>query len=411
MDFDLTRGLRDLSDQPTVPDEVVRVPAVLSRVRRARALRTAGVGAASVAAVVALAVAVQASPFRDEPAPPADPTPTVEPTPSVEPTPRPTATPTPTAPPVEEPDEPVAAGPAVALTDDGRLVTLDPATGAEVRQVATGLTIGAWDGLLAVSPDGAHAYVVDGALPGDGEPPTIQRITLADGAAQDVAQGWSPAVSPDGSTLAFLAARPGDDPYTSLGLNLLDLAEGSVRYLPDDEWCECERVVTTPAWSPDGTQIAIGVGWGGLLSDVDVVVVDLATAQTLGDARRLATTPDPAAPEGEMRLITRLSQAYLPDGRLVIGSRVQGADALASEWAWDAGALLEVVDPSTGAVLVTHDLPPGSPEALAVAPDGSAVLVALGAWTEGASTTGRLLRWEPGAGVGELATGFRAVAW
>lgn len=57
---------------------------------------------------------------------------------------------------------------------------------------------------------------------------------------------WQPALSPDGSLLAYIAK--GEKSY---GLFLLDMATGQERQL-----LSLERDIVYPSWSPDGTRIA-----------------------------------------------------------------------------------------------------------------------------------------------------------
>jgi Tol biopolymer transport system component len=114
----------------------------------------------------------------------------------------------------------------------------------------------------ALAPDAAHiAYVVPGSAADDGtfvDALRISRIDGSDAAAVDVRwMDGSLAWSPDGSRLAFVALT-GDYAYAlcvvsgdGTGLRqLVDLNAG------DDSG---EILPAVPAWSPDGTQIAIGL--------------------------------------------------------------------------------------------------------------------------------------------------------
>ena len=402
MSFDLARGLRDLSNEPAVPDEAVPLLTVRSRVRRARAVRTAGVGMASAAAAVALGVAVQAAPFQDAPTPPAEQTPVVEPTrtPTTSPTtpapePTPEQTPDPTAPPVTT-DRPL-----VALTPEGRLVRLDPDTGEAREEVVSGLGVTP-DATVAVAPDGESAYVqIDAA---DGELPSIIRVSLLDGTTQDVASGWDPAISPDGTTLAFLGPAPGTDPLATRGLTLLDLATQSVRHLPDDEWCgDCERVVTGPTWSPDGRQVAVLRGSTAELSGLQVTVVDVDTAQSVDDGRVVPTQRDA---EGSGRVTSPEDQVFLPDGRLAVLLRTMatGADPAVTD-----AVSVDLLDPATGAVTATIEGPAADGGRLTGAGDGLALVTEhLVPGGQGGPT--RLHLWDGTGAFREVGEGLVAVA-
>jgi WD40-like Beta Propeller Repeat len=408
MSYDLAHGLRELSNEPYVPEDAVPLFTVRSRVRRARAIRTAGVGAVSAAAAVTLGVVVQAAPFQDGPTPPAEPTtpvvepiptptpsPTVDPAPSptVEPAPSPTVEPTPQPPaPVVEPSPQEDAGatdrPLVALTADGRLVVLDPGTGEVRDEVATGFGDTVHDGTVTVAPDGETAYVV--AQTTDG-PLSIHRVSLVDGAREVVvANGWDPAISPDGATLAYLGPRPGTEPGTTMGLNLLDLATENVRHLPDEEWCgDCERLVLEPTWSPDGRQIALGIGFASEPAGTDVTVVDVATARDLGDGRVLATRTEP---EGSGRLAFDEDQVYLPDGRLAVLMRTVTIAEDRDTYSVD------LLDAATGDITATVEGPVANAAHLAPNVEG------LGLVTEHtvAGGTGTSLRLHVWDGTGEF---------
>ena len=89
MSYDLSKGLGDLGEDPAARPDIV-LDETLTRLRRARARRTATVGAAGVAAVTAVALAVSTAAGLDRGVLPADPTPTApveEPTETPEPTP------------------------------------------------------------------------------------------------------------------------------------------------------------------------------------------------------------------------------------------------------------------------------------------------------------------------------------
>lgn len=350
MEYDLSRGLRALSNEPTVPAEVVPLGAVVARARRARTLRLTGIATGSAAAVVALALAVQAAPFRDTATPPAGPTPTATAAPTTTPTTTPTPTPTPT--PTSEPPV-VAARPLVGLTWDGRLLLrlLDPGTGEVRSEVAPDIGLPAGR-TLAVTPDGTAAFVT--AAPVDrGWDSLLYRVSLADGSAQQVADGWDPAVSPDGRTLAFVGPQPGDESETLFAVHLLDLATGAVRYLTGEQYCGCELLPGEPTWSPDGRQLAVGLGYPDSEYSVDLAVVDVTGAGAAGPPQLLDAPA--AGPDGRARY--RASPAYLPDGRLatLLMTDEPAVDGLGEDVPVPVG--VELLDPDSGAVTGTVALP------------------------------------------------------
>lgn len=313
MDFDLQSGLHELSRTPAVGPEVVPVDRVLTRVHRERMMRGAGVGALSTGAVVGIAVAAWAvGTDREPPTPPAQttavptPTPTAEPSPTVEPTPVPTADLG--LPPVE----PVPTPPLVAVTGDGEVVLLDPATG-ERRLVVGGISTDD-PGKVAVTVDrsGSVAYVSHSTGPDARY--EILRISLTSGTTEVVAEGLGPALSPDGGTLAYAgpdASLP--EGTESWGLNLRDLATGVTRHLSAGPY-DPARWVGQPTWAVDGTAVYLEVGWseGG-----SVARVDPASMTSLEEVQAFDTGPGQSWSEPDV----------LDDGRLVLFSRGQGFEA------------------------------------------------------------------------------------
>lgn len=402
MDYDLSRGLRALSDDAVVPAEVVPLGTVVTRVRRVRTLRTAGVTVAGAAAVVVLALAVQAAPFH-APVAPAGPTASTEATQSPSTTAPPTPTPS-TTPPTPPPVEPTH--PLVTLTSDGRLLLLDPGTGAVLTTLTPRFSPAGPgiedDPVLTVAPDGTAAYVQ--AVTTEGALPTITRVSLPDGATEAVAEGWYPAVSPDGTTLAFLAPRTGDEPGASFGLHLRDLTTGDERYLDDSAHCECEREVTPPTWSPDGRHIALGLGFAGLVHDVDVVVVELAQAANLQDGHVLET-PQVG---GRLHPSHRSSQTYLPDGRLATLLVTQVTDENVTSAATES-AQVQLLDPATGEATATVPVPDRLDRGR-LSPSGDGFTLVLHRWDDEGYAPRGLYRWDPVGGLREIGTGFEAAA-
>ncbi|NCT90627.1 hypothetical protein GXB85_06675 [Cellulomonas sp. APG4] len=322
MGYDLGAGLRRLSDSADLPTAPVEPDDVVRSVRRRRAVRTGLTAGLGTAAVLALAVAVQAAPWATQDPPPAAPTtdpapePTSEPRTDDDPAPD-TEEPTQDVPDTDEEEPPIPAGPAslVAVTTAGELVMIDPVTGDRVEVVTDGIAIDG-DPLkthVTVSADRTVAYV---GHYGDGF--GILRVSLPDGDAEPVFEGlrgYGPALSPDGRTLAFAGADP-DAPQgaESFGLNIVDLATEEVRHVTWDEY-NVARAIGQPSWSSDGTSLYLPVGWG---EGLDVVRIDPETTTTLEGlaSHRLGTTEEQSA---------NAPQA-LADGRLLLAAHGWGFD-------------------------------------------------------------------------------------
>jgi hypothetical protein len=184
----------------------------------------------------------------------------------------------PVTPPTTPAPEP--ARPLLAATRDNRVVTIDPVTGTELDELTTAedLAAGAWimdhRTVLARSVNG-DVYVEIEIPYANAEPdPRIYRLPAGGGAPELVVEGFAPAVSPDGATLAY--AR---NTFES-EVVLRDLASGDERVISaaaDPPGEEFPDPVAALRFSPDGSQLA--VTWlyeGSSAGIVDVAAASLA---------------------------------------------------------------------------------------------------------------------------------------
>lgn len=183
----------------------------------------------------------------------------------------------------------IAPGQAVALTTDGRLVELD-ADGGESATIAE---LGSYvdSGGLAVAPDGNDIYLgfrTDDLSDCTGE---IRRVDTADGTWDVVAtDADSPALSPDGTLLAYVTLSRKDDICYRTGIVIEDLASGDT--LPLDAY---------PAPGvPDSTPPALPISWGpgpfiASVDDDGTTLLDPATneRETLAQREGLAASLPP----------------------------------------------------------------------------------------------------------------------
>ncbi|PSO51635.1 MAG: hypothetical protein BRC31_06390 [Actinobacteria bacterium QS_5_72_10] len=145
---------------------------------------------------------------------------------------------------------------AVALTANGQVAVVDTTTGKPLRQLMSVPTDDPAKNDLAVTPDRRTAFVT---RPGSaGQPTDIARVPVSGGEPEVVAtDASSPAVSPDGETLAYIVHRyphPGDpDPR----IVLRDLSSGQ-RVMLDSggDW----HYVSELAWTADGERLAFVSG-------------------------------------------------------------------------------------------------------------------------------------------------------
>src|SRR4051812_386695 len=116
---------------------------------------------------------------------------------------------------------------------------------------------------LALSTDRRSAYF--SILRGDDAPPALERVDLATGATTELASGLDPALSPDGTKLAFIATAEAANGgyYTPTGLGILDLASAASRIFAAPTPTPSSRFLWPDGplnWPPDGTKIAVFAG-------------------------------------------------------------------------------------------------------------------------------------------------------
>ena len=161
---------------------------------------------------------------------------------------------------------------AAAISRDGRYLAFSDETGSYVRQIDNGEThpIALPQGLIARSlnwfPDSIHMVV---ALAGPGREPGLWEISAMGGSARKLIEdGRSPAISPDGKEIAFIAGKKLREQLWLVGSNgaqphVLAGHEGDL--------------FGTVAWSPDGARIAYtrarfeyGYGANGIIEIADL---------------------------------------------------------------------------------------------------------------------------------------------
>ncbi len=211
--------------------------------------------------------------------------------------------------------------PAMAgVTTRGALVLLSPATGAPVRTLVPGGVIG---DELSVSQDGRTIYFSRR----HGCVDDVESVAASGGTPTLITTGSLPAISPDGSTLAF-ARQPtltrhcmtgsGGDLSAQYSLVTRTLSSGVERVypmLPAGQSGSLPAPISHLSWAPDGTELAVSIaaiqdneGW-------QIMLMDTATAQNyLGGT---GDTPVPVTGPDRRRSYWR-EGVYLPGGNLFV---------------------------------------------------------------------------------------------
>ena len=210
--------------------------------------------------------------------------------------------------------------PAMAgVTAGGSLVLLSQATGSPIRTLVRGGVIG---DEISVSADGQTIYFSRR----HGCVDDVESVPVSGGQPTLITTGSLPAISPDGSTLAF-ARQPTLTRHCMAGAGDLSaqydlvtrtLSSGVERIypvLPASQSSGLPAPISHLSWAPNGTELAVSIaaiqdneGW-------QIALLDTATAQNyLGGT---GVTPVPMTGPDRRRSYWR-EGVYLPDGNLFV---------------------------------------------------------------------------------------------
>jgi hypothetical protein len=283
----------------------------------------------------------------------------------------------------------------VGVTTSGVLEDLDPSGGAPVRTLASGVAGDEVD----VSPDHATVYFesATGCLH------EIEKVSVTGGSPEVVASGSVPAISPDGSQLAYVrqplggpAQCPGQSTsasaYTLVVRQLSTGAETTYPVSPQLAGGGPEPIDHLSR-SFDGRELAVSVAASPGNQGFRLVVIHPATDEYYftGSGVPVTGTDAPASYYRE--------GAFMPDGDLFVNRVCCEATAASS-----SSTLLIEIDPSTGAVV--HQVAVGilGNDHTSLESDSS------GHWLLYLSGN-ELLVSEDGGRPFELTTGLAAAAW
>jgi hypothetical protein len=177
---------------------------------------------------------------------------------------------------------PTGAGPGiVAVTTAGALVKLDPANGSIIATLVSGGVVG---DEVSVSPDGSTVYFAQRS----GCKSEIESVSSSGGNPASIAPGDLPAISPDGSKLAFTdqpLLEPGCIPHQSnlaadFKLVIRTLGTGAEQVLPLPPQVQRTALfspISHLSWAPGSMNLAVSTlavqdneGWGLYLVNTSI---------------------------------------------------------------------------------------------------------------------------------------------
>jgi len=287
----------------------------------------------------------------------------------------------------------------VAVTTAGALVTLNPATGVAEKTLVPSGVMG--DEISASSTGQVYFAVQNGCTN------KIEEISATGGTAAVLALGSVPAVSPDGTKLAYASqptlisqcASPASSLLSNYNLKIRTLSDGTTNTVPmAASGCQCGGLpapISHLSWAEDNDHLAVSVasvqdneGWGVALVDTAV-----ATSYLVGTG----ATNLPVTGQDSQQSYLR-EGVYMPNGNLFVSRACCGGFPIhnTSRLMWEvntSGALVHQV--AIGYVNLDHT-------SLAVSPDGNWLLYL---------AANDLYVSHGGATPSKVTTGLIAAAW
>jgi hypothetical protein len=286
----------------------------------------------------------------------------------------------------------------VAATTAGALVVLDPATGAKRTLVPAGVV----GDEISVSASGTVYYTSK-----QGCADEIESVPLAGGTPVVIAAGSLPAVSPDGSKLAY-AVEPsltiGCTPSTPDLAKLYKLvvrtlstgAQVSYHAVPAKQSSGLPEPISHLSWALDDQRLAVSIGQVEDNEGWDLVIMDTSVAHFYLTGAGTTSVLPTGAPTPQRSYL--MEGVFLPDGYLFVSRACCAGVPVknTSRLLWEvntAGQLVHQV--AVGYPALVHD-------SLDASPTGQWLLYLAG---------GTLYVSDNGARPTELTAGLTAAAW
>ncbi len=291
----------------------------------------------------------------------------------------------------------------VAVTTGGALVTLNPSTGAVAQTLVQSGVIG---DEVSVSPSGLVYFAVQ-----NGCATTVEDVPVGGGSVAVIAPGSLPAVSPDGTKLAY-ASQPILSTACATSESGSTMAQVLQNYKVEIRTLSTGATVSLPmvpagqgslpyplfhlSWSPDNVDLAVTVEGIQDNEGYGVNLVNTAQAHYFFSGPGVTYVPVTGSPTPQQSYLRE--GVYMPNGDLFVSRACCGGDPVVntSRLMWEVG---------TNGVLV-HQVAIGYPNldhtSLDVSSDGQWLLYLAG---------NDLYVSQGGATPKELTTGLVAAAW
>lgn len=214
-----------------------------------------------------------------------------------------------------------AAPPAmVAVTKGGALVTLNPATGAVSSTLVSAHVIG---DEISVSSSGLVYFAVKKGCKDE-----IEAIPTAGGSVTTIATGSLPAVSPDGTKLAYAVQptlAPGcipanvSDPVTLFHLIIRTLSSGTTVSLPmvaPGQSSGLPYPMSHLSWAPDNDHLAVSIAAPEDNEGWNLNILDTSQAQYYLSGSGVVSVPATGSPTPQQSYLRE--GVYMPNGDLFV---------------------------------------------------------------------------------------------
>jgi hypothetical protein len=215
----------------------------------------------------------------------------------------------------------------VAVTSAGALVTLDSSTGVVEQTLVPSGVVG---DEVSVAPNGLVYFAVQ-----NGCTSTIEDVPVGGGSVAVIGPGSVPAVSPDGTKLAYasqpsltIGCVPNSTDLTALyQVKIRTLSSGATISLPPvpaKQDSGLPEPIFHLSWATDSRHLAVSIGQVEDNEGYEVMLVDTSQAQYYLTGTGVANVPVTGSPTPEQSYLRE--GVYMPNGDLFVSRACCGGD-------------------------------------------------------------------------------------